>query len=48
MEGIMANPQQLPGHQPLREDRRSERLWLLLLVLGFFVTAVSWFDWMFW
>ena len=43
----MANKQTLPKLQLLPEDRRSDRLWLLLLVFGLFVTVVSWLDWMF-
>ena len=43
----MANRQPLPRFQLLPEDRRSERLFLLLLILGLFVTVVSWLDWMF-
>ena len=30
----------------LPEDRRTNRLWALLLIFGLFVTIVSWFDWM--
>jgi hypothetical protein len=40
----MADTQPL-FRQPLQEDRRSQRLWLLLLILGIFVTVVSWLDW---
>ena len=43
----MAKPQPLPRFQLLPEDRRSDRVWLLLLVLGLFVTIVGWLDWMF-
>lgn len=43
----MANKQQLPRIQFLPEDRRSNGLWILLLIFGLFVTVVSWFDWMF-
>jgi hypothetical protein len=43
----MANRQLLPNFQLLPEDRRSDRLWVLLLILGLFVTVVSWLDWMF-
>ena len=32
--------------QLLLDDPRSERIWALLLVLGLFVIAVSWLDWM--
>jgi hypothetical protein len=31
----------------LPEDRRSDRVWVLLLILGLFVTIVGWLDWMF-
>ena len=43
----MANRQPLPMLQPLPEDRRSTRLWVLLLIFAVFVTVVSWFDWVF-
>jgi hypothetical protein len=43
----MASRQPLFKLQLLPEDRRSERLWILLLVFGVFVTVVSWLDWMF-
>ena len=43
----MANRQPFPRIQLLPEDRRSNRLWALLLILGLFVTVVSWLDWMF-
>jgi hypothetical protein len=46
-EGIMATRQPLPSLAPLTEDRRSNRLWILLLVFGLFMTVVSWLDWMF-
>ena len=42
----MANRQPLPRFQFLPEDCRSDRLWVLLLALGLFVTVVSWLDWM--
>jgi hypothetical protein len=40
----MANRQ--PLFDLLPEDRRSDRLWILLLIFGVFVTLVSWLDWM--
>ena len=43
----MAKRQPLPTLQLLPEDRRSNRLWVLLLIFGLFVTVVSWLDWMF-
>lgn len=43
----MANRQPLSRLQLLPEDRRSDRVWGLLLVLGLFVIVVSWLDWMF-
>lgn len=43
----MATRQPLPTLQPLPEDRRSNRLWALLLIFGVFVTVVSWLDWIF-
>ena len=43
----MGNRQPLPRLQVIPEDRRSDRLWLLLLIGGLFVTVVSWIDWMF-
>jgi hypothetical protein len=43
----MANRQPLPSLQPIPEDRRSDRLWMILLIFGLFVTVVSWLDWMF-
>ena len=43
----MANRQPLSRLQLLPEDRRSDRVWMLLLILGLFVTVVSWLDWMF-
>ena len=43
----MANRQPLSMFQLLPEDRRSNRLWVLLLILGLFVTVASWLDWMF-
>ena len=43
----MASTHPRSGFQPLPEDRRSERLWVLLVILGLFVTIVSWLDWMF-
>lgn len=46
-EGTMATRQPLPRLQLLPEDRRTNRLWVLLLIFGLFVTIVSWFDWMF-
>ena len=42
----MANRQPLPKLQLLPEDRRSDHLWMLLLIFGLFVIVVSWFDWM--
>ena len=42
----MASRQPLPEIQPFAEDRRSNRLWVLLLIFGLFVTVVSWLDWM--
>jgi|SoiMethySBSTD1v2_1073268.scaffolds.fasta_scaffold22328_9 hypothetical protein len=42
----MANRQPLPKLQLLPEDRWSNRLWVLLLIFGFFVIVVSWLDWM--
>lgn len=42
----MANRQPLPILQPLPEDRRTNRLWALLIIFGLFVIVVSWFDWM--
>jgi hypothetical protein len=41
----MANRLPLPRFQLIPEDRRTDRLWVLLLILGLFVTVVSWFDW---
>lgn len=46
-EGVMADTRPLSRFQLLPDDRRSDRVWMLLLVLGLFVTIVSWFDWMF-
>lgn len=43
----MANTHLLSRLQLLPEDRRSDRVWVLLLILGLFVTVVSWLDWMF-
>ena len=44
----MANRQPLSRLQLLlEEDRRSDRVWVLLTVLGLFVIVVSWLDWMF-
>ena len=43
----MANREPLLRFQLLPEDRRSNHLWVLLLILGLFVTVVSWLDWMF-
>lgn len=43
----MANRQPLPRFQPIPADRRSDRLGVLLLIGGLFVTVVSWIDWMF-
>jgi hypothetical protein len=43
----MANRQPLPKFQLLPDDRRTNRLWVLLLIGGLFVTVVSWFDWIF-
>ena len=43
----MANREPLSRLQLITEDRRSDRLWMLLLILGLFVTVVSWLDWMF-
>ena len=45
----MANTEALSRFQLflLPEDRRSELVWVLLLILGLFVTVVSWLDWMF-
>jgi hypothetical protein len=43
----MSNRQPLPNLQLLPEDRRTNRLWGLLLILGLFVTVASWLDWMF-
>jgi hypothetical protein len=37
--------QPLPRLQLLTEDRWSNRLWVLLLIFGLFVTVVSWLDW---
>jgi hypothetical protein len=31
----------------LPDDFRSDRIWILLVVLSFFVIVVSWLDWMF-
>jgi hypothetical protein len=45
-EGIMANKEPLPKLQFLLEDHRSDRIWLLLLILGLFATVVSWLDWL--
>ena len=42
----MANKQPLPRFQLLPEDRWSNRLWVLLLLFGLFVTLVSWLDWL--
>jgi len=42
----MADRQPLPRFQLLPEDRRSDRLWMLLLICGLFVIVVSWIDWM--
>ena len=42
----MAKRQPLPRLQLLPEDRRTERLWVLLLAFGLFVIVVSWLDWM--
>jgi hypothetical protein len=43
----MANTQPPSRLQLLPDDRRSDRVWVLLLILGLFVTVVSWLDWMF-
>ena len=43
----MANREPLLRLQLIPEDRRSNYLWVLLLIFGLFVTAVSWLDWMF-
>jgi hypothetical protein len=43
----MVNRQALSRLQLLPDDRRSDRVWVLLLSLGLFVTAISWLDWMF-
>lgn len=43
----MATREPLPRFQLLPDDRRSDRIWLLLLLLGLFATVVSWLDWMF-
>jgi hypothetical protein len=43
----MANREPLIRLQLLTEDRRSDRVWMLLLILGLFVIVVSWLDWMF-
>ena len=43
----MANRQPLPRLELLPEDRRSNRLWVLLLIFGLFVIVVSWIEWMF-
>jgi hypothetical protein len=42
----MSNRQPLSRLQ-LPEDHRSDRVWVLLLILGFFAIIVSWLDWMF-
>lgn len=42
----MADKYPLSMFQLLPEDRRSTRIWLLLLILGLFATVVSWLDWM--
>jgi hypothetical protein len=41
----MAARQPLSRFQ-LPEDRRSDRLGVLLLILGLFVIGASWLDWM--
>ena len=46
-EGTMANRLPLLKLQVLPEDRRSNRLSMLLLIFGLFVIVVSWLDWMF-
>lgn len=43
----MANRQPLFRLQLLPEDRRSDLVWVLLLILGLFVPVVSWLDWIF-
>jgi hypothetical protein len=43
----MVNGQPLSRLQLLPDDCRSDRVWVLLLILGLFVTGVSWLDWMF-
>lgn len=43
----MATRQPLPRLQLLPEDRRSNRLFVLLLIFGLFVTVVSWLNWIF-
>ena len=43
----MANRQPHPSFLLLPEDRRSNRLWVLLLIFGLFVTVASWLDWIF-
>jgi hypothetical protein len=43
----MASKQPLSRLQLLPDDCRSDRVWVLLLVLGLFATVVSWLDWMF-
>ena len=42
----MATRHSLPRLQLLPEDRWSNRLWVLLLVFGLFMTVVSWLDWL--
>ncbi len=43
----MANTPPLSRLQLLPEDRRSNGVWVLLLILALFVTVVSWLDWIF-
>lgn len=43
----MANQHPLPRLQLLTDDRGSDPVWMLLLILGLFVIVVSWLDWMF-
>ena len=42
----MAKNERIPTLQ-LPDDFRSDRIWILLLILSFFVIVVSWLDWMF-
>jgi hypothetical protein len=43
----MAIREPLVRLQLVPEDCRSDRIWVLLLILGLFATVVSWLDWMF-